>query len=67
MYQSEPEAIEAAELHMTYLEASLAEFIEEIEDKKPGYDGYVIEGSVSICHNPYTLINYLSAKYLYCC
>ncbi len=64
MYQSEPEAIEAAELHMTYLEASLAEFIEEIEDKKPGYDGYVIEGSVSIWHNPYTLINYLSAKYL---
>ncbi|MBR5357197.1 MAG: M23 family metallopeptidase, partial [Lachnospiraceae bacterium] len=64
MYQSEPEAIEEAELHMTYLEASLAEYIEEIEDKEPGYDGYIIEGSVSIWHNPYTLINYLSAKYL---
>lgn len=63
MYQSDPEAIEEAELHMTYLEASLKEYMEEIEDKNPGYDGYITEAGDSIGHNPYTLINYLSAKY----
>ncbi len=63
MYQSEPDAIEAAELHMTYLEASLREYMEEIEDKNPGYDGYITESGDAIGHNPYTLINYLSAKY----
>ena len=63
MYQSEPMAIEAAELHMTYLEASLREYMENIEDNNPGYDGYITESGDAIGHNPYTLINYLSAKY----
>ena len=63
MYQSEPTEIEAAELHYTYMEACLREYIENIEEHREGYDGYVIEGNYSIWHNPYTLINYLSAKY----
>ena len=63
MYQSESRDIEEAELHMSYLEASLVEYIEEIEDKEPDYDGYVVEGSYSVGHNPFTLINYLSAKF----
>ncbi len=63
MYLSEPTEIEAAELHMSYLEASLVEYIEDIENKEPDYDGYVLDDSYSVWHNPYTLINYLSAKY----
>ena len=63
MYLSEPTAIEAAELRMSYLEASLVEYIEDIENKEPDYDGYVLDDSYSVWHNPYTLINYLSAKY----
>lgn len=62
MYRSDPTEIEQAELHMTYLEASLEEYLENIEDYVPDYDGYVIEAD-TICHNPFTLINYLSAKY----
>ncbi len=63
MYQSNPMAIEQAELHMTYLEASLKAYMEDIENQNPGYDGYITEAGDSIGHNPYTLINYLSAKY----
>ena len=63
MYQSEPQEIEAAELHYSYMEACLEAYIEEIEDNEPGYDGYVYDSVDSIGHNPYTLINYLSAHY----
>ncbi|MCR4813931.1 MAG: M23 family metallopeptidase [Lachnospiraceae bacterium] len=63
MYQSEPEQIEAAELHYSYLEANLQRYMEELEDSEEGYDGYVIDEAAGIGHNPYTLINYLSAKY----
>ena len=63
MYQSEPEQIEAAELHYSYLEANLQRYMEELEDMEEGYDGYVIDEAAGIGHNPYTLINYLSAKY----
>lgn len=63
MYQSEPSEIEAAELHYSYMEACLDAYIEEIEDNEPGYDGYVYDSVDAIGHNPYTLINYLSARY----
>ena len=55
MYQSEPEEIEKA--------ANLSEYIENIDSYESDYDGYVIDYSDPIGHNPYTLINYLSAKY----
>ncbi len=63
MYQAEEADIEEAELHMSYLEASLADYMYNLPDKEPGYDGYVIEGGFSIGHNPFTLINYLTCKY----
>ena len=63
MYQSEPEEIEKAELYYGLLEANLSEYIENIDSYEPDYDGYVIDYSDPIGHNPYTLINYLSAKY----
>lgn len=63
MYQAEPSQIETAELYYSYMEASLKAYMEEIEDYEPDYDGYVVEDGDSIGHNPYTLINYLSAKY----
>ena len=63
MYQSDPMEIENAELHYSYMEASLRAYIEEIETREEGYDGYVYDSVDSIGHNPYTLINYLSAKY----
>lgn len=63
MYQSEPMEIEAAELHYSYMEASLKEYMERIDEYEPDYDGYVVEDGDSIGHNPFTLINYLSAKY----
>lgn len=63
MYQAEPVEIEAAELHYSYMEASLREYMEKIDEHEPDYDGYVIEDGDSIGHNPYTLINYLSARY----
>lgn len=63
IYQSEPMEIEAAELHYSYMEASLSAYIEEIEDREEGYDGYVFDSVDAIGHNPYTLINYLSAVY----
>lgn len=63
MYQSEPQEIEAAELHYSYMEACLDAYIEEIEDNQPGYDGYVYDSVDAIGHNPFTLINYISAHY----
>lgn len=63
MYQAEPVEIEAAELHYSYMEASLREYMEKIDEHEPDYDGYVIEDGDSIGHNPYILINYLSARY----
>ncbi len=63
MYQSEPQQIEAAELHYSYLEAELQRYLEEVDEIEEGYDGYVIDEAAGIGHNPYTLINYLSAKY----
>lgn len=62
MYQSEPMDIEQAEIHLSYLEANLRYYVENIENYESGYDAYVIE-SDPIGHNPFTLINYLSAKY----
>ena len=63
MYQAEATEIEEAELHMSYLEASLADYMYNLSDKEEGYDDYVIEGGFSIGHNPFTLINYLTCKY----
>ena len=62
MYQSDPAEIDKAELQMTYLEASLKDYMTNIDAYEPDYDGYVIEWD-SIGHNPFTLISYLSAKY----
>ena len=63
MYQAEAAEIEEAELHMSYLEASLADYMYNLPDKEEGYDDYVIECGFSIGHNPFTLINYLTCKY----
>ena len=63
IYQSDPDQIEAAELHYSYMEACLSEYMEDLENQEEGYDGYVIDEAAGIGHNPYTLINYLSAKY----
>ena len=63
MYQAEEAEIEEAELHMTYLEASLVDYMYNLPSKEEGYDGYVIEGGFSVGHNPFTLINYLTCKY----
>lgn len=62
MWQSEPTEIEQAELRMTYLEAGLKNYMNNVDIYEPDYDGYVVEWD-SIGHNPFTLINYLSAKY----
>ena len=64
LYQSDPKAIEEAELRYSYLEACLSEYMHELEEREEGYDGYVIDEAAGIGHNPYTLINYLSAKYV---
>ena len=63
MYQAEETEIEEAELHMTYLEASLVNYMYNLPGYEPGYDGYVIDSSFSVGHNPFTLINYLTCKY----
>lgn len=62
IWQSEPTEIEQAELHMTYLEANLKDYLNNVDEYEPDYDGYVIEWD-SIGHNPFTLINYLSAEH----
>ncbi|MBR0093450.1 MAG: peptidoglycan DD-metalloendopeptidase family protein [Lachnospiraceae bacterium] len=61
-YQSDPDEIEAVALNFTKMEADLAVSIAGIETDNPGYDDYEYDLG-DIGHNPFTLINYLSAKY----
>ena len=63
MYQAEETEIEQAELHMSYLEACLVDYMYNLPSNEEGYDGYVIEGGITVGHNPFTLINYLTCRY----
>lgn len=59
-YLSNPKEIDEAELHFTQLESELQDRIDHIENAYPGYDEYTYNLD-EIGHNPFTLINYLSA------
>ncbi|MDE7425905.1 MAG: peptidoglycan DD-metalloendopeptidase family protein [Lachnospiraceae bacterium] len=59
-YLSEPKEIDAADLQFTRLELDLQNRIDRIETDYPGYDEYSYDLG-EIGHNPFTLINYLSA------
>ena len=62
-YQSLPAEIDKADESMTLKEMELQETIDRIETDYPDYDEYSYN-LATIGHNPYTLINYLSAKYI---
>ena len=59
-YLSEPKEIDAADLQFTRLELDLQNRIDCMETDYPGYDEYSYNLG-EIGHNPFTLINYLSA------
>ncbi|RGD96574.1 hypothetical protein DWV19_18440 [Clostridiaceae bacterium AF02-42] len=59
-YLSNPKEIDEAELLFTQLESELQDRIDHIENAYPGYDEYTYNLD-EIGHNPFTLINYLSA------
>ncbi len=59
-YLSEPKEIDAADLQFTRLELDLQNEIDNMETDYPGYDEYSYNLG-AIGHNPFTLINYLSA------
>ena len=61
-YQSEIEDIDKAELYYNEQEFEIGKKIDEIQEDNPGYDEYRYS-IPEIKHNPFTLINYLSAKY----
>ena len=66
-YQSEAKDIDAAEEALQLLECDLKEDILNIETDYPDYDEYEYDPEgmeYLIGHNPYTLINYLSAVYV---
>lgn len=61
-YQSRPEEIDKADLHMTEKEMLLQDEIDRVEEDHPGYDEY--EYNIDpIGHDPFTLISYLSAEH----
>lgn len=62
-YQSLPAEIDKADESMTLKEMELQETIDRIETDHPGYDEYTYN-LAAIGHNPFTLINFLSAKYI---
>lgn len=62
-YQSYPAELDAADAKMAERELMLQNRIDRIERDFPGYDEYNYEIE-EIGHNPFTLINYLSAKYI---
>lgn len=61
-YQSKPAWIDAADLKLSALEMGLRQRIDGIEEEFPDYDEYSYTLG-DIGHDPYTLINYLSAQY----
>lgn len=62
-YMSEPREVDAADLEMTRLEMELQMRIDHIEEEFPDYDEYEYNLG-EIGHDPFTLISYLSAKYI---
>ena len=62
-YQSLPAELDKADESMTLKEMELQEQIDRIETDYPGYDEYSYN-LATIGHNPYTLVNYLSAQYV---
>ncbi len=62
-YQSLPAEIDKADESMTLKEMKLQETIDRIETDHPGYDEYTYN-LAAIGHNPFTLINFLSAKHI---
>lgn len=61
-YQSKPKEMDATDLQFTRLELNLRTEIDNIERNYRGYDEYVYHLG-NIGHNPFTLVNYLSAVY----
>ena len=59
-YQSPPAELDAADEAMTSRELTLQNTLDNIETDHPGYDEYTYNLD-EIGHNPFTLINYLSA------
>ena len=59
-YQSQPAQLDASDEAMTSREMALQNTIDSIEDDYPDYDEYNYNLE-EIGHNPFTLINYLSA------
>ena len=62
-YQSLPAELDKADESMTLKEMELQEMVDRIETDYPGYDEYSYN-LAAIGHNPFTLINFLSAKYV---
>ena len=62
-YISEPAELDAVDAYFTEDEMDLQDQIDSIESDYPGYDEYSYSIG-AIGHNPFTLINYLSAKYM---
>ena len=61
-YLSEPTEIDCADLAFTNMEVLLQEEVNRVESDYPDYDEYRYNLGI-IGHDPFTLINYLSAKY----
>ena len=61
-YHSDPYMIDQADLTMSYKELMLRDRIDEIEDEYPDYEEYSYTIG-NIGHDPFALINYLSAEY----
>ena len=62
-YQSDPAQIDAADEALMSMELDLQDTIDSIETDYPDYDEYNYDLD-AIGHNPFTLINYLSAIYV---
>ena len=62
-YQSQPAELDKADEAMTSLEMALQNEIDNIETDYPDYDEYSYNLD-EIGHNPFTLINYLSATHV---
>lgn len=61
-YQSTSRNIDAADLSLSYMELMLRDKIDGLEEEYPDFDEYTYTLG-TIGHDPFTLINYLSAQY----